>query len=1029
MRPADLGSLANAPSRRRLTLLFTDLSDSTRLARTVEPEEYEAVLEEIRHVWRAVTQRYGGHIVRTQGDGALILFGYPKVSEDDGRRAVEAALDIHEQVSRLEFDSFPKSFSRLKMHSGIHAGIVLFAPGDIERGRFDLSGDVTNTVANLSHRALAGEILASAEALGPHDNFFELDTPPDPGPYDPQSLKVQRILGRSGIHRRFDATARRGLTSFIGRDHFVTSVNGFLANTSDGGRQRCLVLVGPAGMGKTRVLEEIMSRYPTPDMIVLRGECDSYLGGEALQPFAQMVRSFFGLSTRTFSKDLESKALFALRPWQDKLGEASQSLMALITSDSEQGSKRSTTGGVVGDLFAFFACLSSDHRVLMVIDDWQWADDASRQLLGALLEAPGGPRFILASRPRESDDTVIQGALHLHLAPLLEEDTRHAIRHWLPSADPFLCSQIHEYSGGTPLFIEELCHSASAGALARAIEDRGAAKNWLANLAAARLARLPAELAELVRVAAVIGNEVPVWLIELIIGQPVAKEQLEALAKSDFLYPTGVAGVMRFKHGITRDAVYQAIGLHEKTGLHEQVLSALLSKGGTGDDVVEALAHHSRGAGQWDEAAGFAERAGDKATKAFALDRARMYYEFAMSTLDRIADRSPAQTRRWCQLSNKLGMTCVFDPLALADDPSVFERAVELAKELGDDNHLARAKYWLAYICYGLGRFRESLRHTREALELARQIGDQRLAVQIEATLGQVLAATCDYPTAIELIDVAVDAKRTRSRPRGGLAIGSAYALACKGGILADQGDFAAAHACFDEGIDLLDGSTHPVGNSVRNWIAVAHNWQGNWGEAKRIADDSLRIAENTRALLLLSAAGSSSGYASWAADGSRAGLEQLSEAMRWMDEHRGRFYISIYFGWLVAASVSEGRLDAVRKQAFKVLERARRGERLGEAVVCRSLAWMSVQRNDEAAVGRWMRRAEIAAQRRHSPREVALNEWLHGQIEVACDRIEQARPRFANAINEFERMTMTWHAQRAWRQLDDRIVARPVFT
>lgn len=1028
---ADLG--INASARRRLTLLFTDQSGSTRLSRGVEPEEYEGLLERIRDIWRVVAARYGGHIVRMQGDGALILFGFPQVAEDDGRRAVEAALDIHEEVGRLVFDDLPGSFFPLRMHSGVHTGTVLLSPGDLERGRFDLSGDVANTAAILSRRALVGQILASAEALGPHANFFELGDVPAAEASDIHALKVRNVMGRSGVRRRFDATARRGLTSFIGREGFVSRLEGFLSDPGNGGatHQRCLVVVGSAGMGKTRILEELVHRHAMPAMAVLRGECESYLGAEVLQPFSQMVRAFFGVPTRVHAADLGEEVLAALRPWQEKLGAASQSLLSLITSDSEDTSKRATTGGIVGDLIAFFTALSAQQQVLMLIDDWQWADDASRQLLGTLLDAPMGPKVILASRPGDFDHTVIKGAEHLHLTPLAETDTRQAIRHWLPNADPFLCAQIHDYSGGTPLFIEELCHSASAGALARAIEGRAAAKNWLASLAVTRLARLPQELSDLVRLAAVIGNEVQLWLVEAVTGRTPGREVLEALANSDFLYPTDVADVLRFKHGITLDAVYQSIGLSERTTLHEKVSHALLSRSDCGvrDDFIEALAHHSRGAGHWDQAAGFAERAGDKATKAFALDRARVHYELAMAALDRVAQRTPEQTLRWCHLSNKLGMTCVFDPLSLADDPSVFERTVTLARDLGDNDVLARATYWLAYICYGLGRFRESVRHTREALALARQIGDQRLAIQIEATLGQVLAATCDYAHAIELIDVAVDAKRVRSRPRGGLAIGSAYALACKGGILADKGEFPAAHACFDEAIDLLDGSTHPVGNSVRNWIAVAYNWQGNWTEAKRIAADSLRIAENTRALLLLSAAGSSAGYAAWAADGSSAGLEQLSEAMRWMDERNGRFYTSIYFGWLAAASVAEGRLEVARSHAVKVLQRARRGERLGEAVVCRTLAWTSVLGKDASAAERWMRRAELTAERRGSPREVALNQWMRGQIEIASGQGDQARPWFDNATAGFERMAMTWHAQRARMQVEGSAVERPIFT
>lgn len=1021
-------SAAPAWTRQRLTLLFSDLSGSTRLGRAVEPEDYAEVMERIREVWRGVCERHGGRIVRSQGDGALMLFGFPQLAEDDGRRAVEAALDIHEQVSRMDFPALPPGLAPLAMHSGVHAGTVLLSPGDIERGRFDLAGDVANTAAHLADLATRGQIVASVDALGPHANCFELQDVAADALF--QGLKVQRVLGRSGVRRRFDATSRRGLTPFRGRDAFVARMAAFMAGpTEDVDAQRCLVLVGPAGMGKTRLLEEAVRQHERPDTVLLGGGCESDLGAEVLQPFAQMVRGYFGVSGRVPAAELAESVQAALRPWQEQLGPAADALLQLITTDAQASAKRVTTGGIVGDLLAFFMALASRTRVLMLIDDWQWADNASLQLLDVLLDGPAGPRVILASRPRAAGGGVeIQGALHLQLTPLAADDTRQAIRRWLPYADPFLCSQIHDYSGGIPLYIEELCHSASVGALARAIEDRGATQNWLASLAVARLTRLPQDLAELVRVAAVIGNEVPLWLVELILGHAPGPQALTALSDADFLHPTDVAGVMRFKHGITRDAVYQSIGLRQRTQLHEQVLAALLGRADRGrDDAIEALAHHSRGAGRWEQAADFAERAGDKATLAFALDRARVHYELAMAAIDHLAPRTPQQVLRWCLLSNKLGMTCVFDPLALGDDPSVFERAVLLAREAGDTDVLARATYWLAYICYSLGRFRESLRHNRAALALAHQAGAARLAVQIEATMGQVLAATCDYAAAIELIDVAVDAKRQRSRPRGGLAIGSAYALACKGGILADRGEFAAAHACFGEAIELLDGSTHPVGNSVRNWIAVAHNWQGCWAEARRIAADSLRIAENTRALLLLSAARSSGGYAAWADAGSVVGLEQLNEAMRWMDERQGRFYTSIYFGWLVAACAAEGRSQAARAHAFKVLQRARRGERLGEAVACRGLAWAAG--DDPQAAARWLQRATQAAERRGSPRERVLNQWMHGQIALRQGHSAEARGLLGQAADALDALAMAWHAQRARTQATHLTVGQPVIT
>ncbi|MEI2735582.1 MAG: tetratricopeptide repeat protein [Rhodoblastus sp.] len=240
------------------------------------------------------------------------------------------------------------------------------------------------------------------------------------------------------------------------------------------------------------------------------------------------------------------------------------------------------------------------------------------------------------------------------------------------------------------------------------------------------------------------------------------------------------------------------------------------------DDTLEALAYHSFGAGDWRKAALFAEQAGDKATLAFALDRARTHYKAAIDAMDNMAERGRDLDLHWCLIVNKLGMASIFDPLSLRNDVSLFERAADLAQKIGETDAEARARYWLGYMCYGFGRFREGVVHAQRAAELARKVGDARLIAQIDATLGQTLAAAGRYDEALALIDGAIVTKRHAARPGGGIAIGSAYALSCEASILADRGQFAAADACFDEATALLGGSNHPVSNSMRNWRAVS---------------------------------------------------------------------------------------------------------------------------------------------------------------------------------------------------------------
>jgi len=984
----------------------------------MEAEHFAELLGKLREIWHQAATKHGGRVVRTQGDGALVVFGYPLSGEDDGRRATEAALDIHEWVGRLRHDDLPPAHLPLRMHSGIHAGTLLLTEGDVESGRFDLVGDVVNTAAHLSQHAAPGQILASLGALGRYANFFELDQESSDTGTACGIANVRAVIGRGSTAGRFETTADRGLTPFIGRGEIIAPLLDFLGEKHPN-TGRCVVVVGGPGLGKTRLLEKVLQHCDGGALTLLRGSCESYLGAEVLQPFLQILRAFFGMRLDMREDEAAKAARAALQPWLAELGPRAETILGLISAGAEAGGSRFTASGLVGDLLAFFTAVSAKRPLVLVIDDWQWADDASRQLLEAMLRVPHGPRVILASRPRDDGTDWISDAPHLTLDPFLRSETDLAVRRWLPQADPFLVARIHNYAGGVPLFIEELCHSVSAGN-PDSWEGRGT-QGWVGTLVASRLARLPPEQVKVVRAAAVIGNAVPNGLLVSACGSAPDETTMRALADADFLYADPTGAGLRFKHGITRDAVYDSIGLRERQALHERIEAALLARSEQTDreDTLEALAYHSRGAGHWESAAHYAERAGDKAMAAFALDRAREQYLVAMETLDHVSNRTREQSLRWCLLANKLGVASIFDPLALSDDVTIFEQAVARAHSLGDTNAMARAHYWLGYMCYGFGRFREGEYHARQALALARESGDPRLAAQIEASLGQILAATCQYDQAITLLDAAVSAKQRRSRPGGGIAIGSAYALSCKASVLADRGEFDDAHVCLEEAMALIGETTHPVANSVRNWVAVSLTWQGRWQEAERVAAESARIAENTQALLLLVVCRAAAGFARWARTGNAAGLQQLRDAVQWSEARHGQFYTSLYYGWLVEACAAEGDIVSARRYAAHVLRRAREGERLGEAVTCRAMARVAAARNDFAVSQRWLWRAETSARLRGSPRETALNQTVRAELLYRQGDPETARRTMAEAAATLKALNMHWHAEQATRGLE----------
>ncbi|MFY9511809.1 MAG: adenylate/guanylate cyclase domain-containing protein, partial [Rubrivivax sp.] len=197
--PLDAAALGQ---RRYLTLLFSDLSDSTQLGSTMDPEHYAEMLAAWRDLCRSVIPRHDGRIARIQGDGVLAIFGLPQAQEDDGRRATEAALELHEAVRRLSLRGGAVAPGSLDLHSGIHAGLVFLSDGDVERGRFEVLGNVPNTAARLSQLAERGDIVVSEETLGQDAGRFMLGEREVLAIRGRAPLAAFRVLGHAAARTR-----------------------------------------------------------------------------------------------------------------------------------------------------------------------------------------------------------------------------------------------------------------------------------------------------------------------------------------------------------------------------------------------------------------------------------------------------------------------------------------------------------------------------------------------------------------------------------------------------------------------------------------------------------------------------------------------------------------------------------------------------------------------------------------------------------------------------------------------------------
>lgn len=965
--------------RRYLTLLFADLSGSTSLGEQMEAEDYAAMLENLRALCRETIPRHGGHIARMQGDGVLALFGYPEPREDDGRRATEAALELHAAVSALPTRG--PDGSPLTLHSGIHSGLVLISSGDVERGRFELLGNAPNVAARLCAMARAGELLVSEETLGPQARFFvtsEIRNVEVKG--RSAALPILRVLAPAGAADGSPATSRPDRGPFVGRRGPLHLLIAPLNNALLGSPQSVAVCGGP-GMGKTRLIEELMRQPLVRGFMVVRGYCESYLSAEPLQPFAQIMRSL--------------------------LAGADADLIEACQRVSREGSTA---------IAGLFALLAARRPLMLVIDDWQWADEASQLALDSVMNLPGPICILLASRV--APEGLASAPTLIELQPFGDEEAAEAVKHLLPSADPFMIGEIHRYAGGIPLFIDELCHSAAAQGAPGLTNLRGSGRAWLNILIQSRVDRLSPVEAGLVRAASIIGNIFPVWLLERITGHSAGSPATQALAAKDFVFAGEQPGTLRFKHGITRDAIYETVGLRERKEMHRRIALTLLERIETGDpeELLEALAYHCDLGDMPQEAAHQAERAGDKAMAASALDRARVQYAAALRALDQTAPMDRDRQLRWCAVAQKLGLACVFDPLALADGLATFERSVALARASGDQLVLARAQYWLGYLCYAKGLARPAIAHCEAALQLALQLDDARLVSQVRATLGQAMLSACQYDQSLILLDAALESRRPPARGGDRVGIGAAYSLACKGYLLGDRGHFAGADECFGEALHLLGDVHHQVAASVRHWLSVVRQWQGRWQEGLQAAEEAAAIALHVKSRQQLAMGRALAGHARWMMGHEAQALQAIRDATAWIEAQKGGLATSLNHGWMVQGALAQGRHAEVRRHAALLLRRARQEDRIGEALGCRALAEAASAAGDFSRADQWLQRAQRSAEVRGSAHERAVNTLCQAGLERDRGRIRQAGQLLDEACAAFEPMRMRWHLEQAQR-------------
>ncbi|RXH40035.1 adenylate/guanylate cyclase domain-containing protein [Bradyrhizobium zhanjiangense] len=684
-------------NRRTITVLFADLSGFTAMSERLDPEVMQRLQNQLFEELTAAVQSFGGFVDKFIGDALLALFGAPTAHEDDPERAVRAALDMISRTARLSERAKAYTGSPLQLHVGINTGHVVAGGLGVGVAKsYSVTGDTVNTAQRLQSMASPDEVLVGplTHRLTRHafsyDSLGEISLKGKMG-----SVLVHRLRGPLDTPRAARGLDTLGLDApLIGRDAELARLIGSL-DRACGGAAQLVRLVGEAGIGKTRLVNEFVARIRDEDRfagVAIRRAVCSPLGEQSYGALAAVLRSAYGIAQKAGAAEAETKVAEAL----SELGLAAEEadrLMPLYLHVLGLGDPNAVLRHVEPEQLRrqiFFAIRTVFERrlalspLLIIVEDLHWADAVSLEALRFLMDRLERTRLMLlfTHRPALVDQFGSSRISHttIRLPPLGDADGRRLLAayfsHGWREPPGHLFTRILDRAGGNPLFLEEIIRGLiEGGALERdgaqwRMKSDEAAADIPASIQAlllARLDRLPHQVRQLAQEAAVIGPRFDAAVLGAAATEPARVEAgLELLCDAELIEEVAGSSSMslrtyRFTQTMLQDVIYQNLLLQRRVELHGRIGAALERLCGNEPERLEdliQLGHHFSLSASKPKGARYLRGAGDRARASYANDDAIRFYQQSLAVLSTASEREPERLilyERIADLSRAVG--------------------------------------------------------------------------------------------------------------------------------------------------------------------------------------------------------------------------------------------------------------------------------------------------------------------------------------------------------------------------------------
>ena len=707
-------------TRRIVSVVFVDIVGSTALGEELDPEVLRELQVRYFETVRQKVEAYGGMVEKYIGDAVVAVFGADRIHEDDALRAARAAAAIRRSIG--EANDRRGAFPAFEVRIGVNTGPV--AVGDPASGHGFITGDAVNTAARLEQAAEPGEILLSEATLRHAHHGITVEARPP--------LELRGKAARVEPFRLVDvaegAQERSAYGPLVGRDHELGQLREAFRRASRESSCVMVTLIGVAGIGKSRLVSELVAELKLSEATALHGRCPAYGDPVGLLPVAELVGQVAGVGAEHSPESVIQLIAGRMPHRSDR-----EAIAARVAGAVGLGGETGEADEAFWAIRQFLEASAKEHPLVIVIDDLQWAQPTLLSLLEYLAQfVVSAPMLVVGSARREFLDATPDwgtGVSHLllELGPLDVADAE-SVTAGLLGGDALadeVGNELRRVSAGNPLFLlETLSYWIERGSLIRR-DDQWVKSQPLAPLPvpesigallAARIDRLAPGERDLLRSASVVG-EVFAWgaVRALLPGGSVgmAARLLMGLVRRGEIVPLGSSpdgeDAFRFRHILLRDAAYEGLPKGTRADLHERYAGWLekASKGelpafeeSAGSHLDQAVRYrHAMGrndertAALADTAASYLERAGERAAGFGAPAHAIELFERA---LELVADDGGRRARILFSLRGAAGY--LRDQVRIQQIDADLERiAEESLPEIREILGLHRAIYDVFY--------------------------------------------------------------------------------------------------------------------------------------------------------------------------------------------------------------------------------------------------------------------------------------------------------------------------------------------